>query len=87
MSAITITIPEIICNKIKELVARDHSSIEQFAVLAAAEKMSSIVTSDYLEERAHRAKPGRLRELLKKAPKNIPHDEDIISTISHNAHK
>ncbi len=78
MNAITITIPDGIYNKIKELAEKDQSTVEQFAVLAMAEKMSSMVTANYLEERAKRAKPGRLSELLSRAPANEPLAEDRI---------
>jgi hypothetical protein len=78
LSAITITVPDSIYNKVKELAERDQSSVEQFAVLALAEKMSSIVTTDYLEKRANRAKPGRLRELLEKAPAVMPQEGDSL---------
>ncbi len=83
MSAITIHIPETLHNKIKELADRDASSVEHFALLALAEKMSSLVTTEYLEERALRAKPGRLGELLAKAPANQPPQRgDRISAAS-----
>lgn len=82
MSAITITVPETLYNKVKELAERDNSSIEQFAVLALAEKMSSIVTTEYLEERSKRATPGGLSTLLSKAPNAEPIAGDGIEFVS-----
>jgi hypothetical protein len=78
MSAITINIPDSLYSKIKELTDHDASSVEQFAMLALAEKMSSLVTTEYLEQRAHRAQPGRLHELLSKAPDAEPLPDDKI---------
>jgi hypothetical protein len=34
MSAITIEVPESLFGKLKEVTARDHSTLEQFALLA-----------------------------------------------------
>jgi hypothetical protein len=44
MSAITIEVPESLFGKLKEVTARDHSTPEQFALLALAEKLSSVMT-------------------------------------------
>ena len=82
MSAITITVPETLYKKVKELAERDNSSVEQFAVLALAEKMSSIVTTEYLEERSRRASPGSLSALLSKAPNTEPIAGDEIEFVS-----
>lgn len=53
------------------------STPEQFALLALAEKLSSIITVDYLEERAKRAKLERVEQLLAKVPdvEPVPGDE------------
>ncbi len=68
MSAITIDIPESLFGRLKEVAAKDKSTPEQFALLALAEKLSSIVTIEYLEERAKRAKLERFEQLLAKVP-------------------
>jgi predicted transcriptional regulator len=65
MSVITINIPESLHEKLKE-IAEDNSTPEQLAVLAIAEKLSCIVTVDYLEARARRARPDRFDSLLSK---------------------
>jgi hypothetical protein len=80
MSAITITIPDTLYVKIQELAQRDASTIEQFALLALAEKTSSLLTTAYLEERAARVTPGRLRELLAQAPDVPPSADDVIDS-------
>ncbi len=68
MSAITIDIPESLFGRLKEVAAKDKSTPEQFALLALAEKLSSVVTIEYLEERAKRAKLERFEQLLAKVP-------------------
>lgn len=79
MSAMTIDIPESLYNKLKEVAAKDQSTPEHFAVLAIAEKLSSCLTVEYLEERARRAKPERFEELLSKVPDVEPDDNDKLS--------
>ncbi len=54
MSAVTIDMPDSLYNKLKEAAERDQSTPEHLAVLAIAEKLSSLMTVEYLEERANR---------------------------------
>ncbi len=76
MSAITIEIPESLFGKLKEVSEKDRSTPEQFMLLALAEKLSSIMTVEYLEERAKRAKLERFEQLLAKVPDAEPVDTD-----------
>lgn len=78
MSAITIEVPESLFGKLKEVTAKDKSTPEQFALLALAEKLSSVITVDYLEERAKRAKLERFEQLLEKVPEVEPVEGDSI---------
>jgi predicted transcriptional regulator len=78
MSAITINIPESLHNKLKEIAERDNSTPEQLAVLAIAEKLSCILTVEYLEARARRAQRDRFDFLLSKVPDVEPEDRDRL---------
>jgi hypothetical protein len=78
MSAITIDIPESLYNKLKEVAAQDKNTPEHFAVLAIAEKLSSCLTVEYLEERARRANRERFEQLLSKVPDVEPEDNDKL---------
>lgn len=78
MSAITINIPESLYDKLKEVTEKDKSTPEHFAVLAIAEKLSSVMTVEYLEERARRAKFERFEQLLSKVPDVEPEDYDRL---------
>ena len=78
MSSITIDIPESLHKKLKEIAEQDNSTPEQLAVLAIAEKLSCILTVDYLEARARRAHPERFDFLLSKVPDVEPEDRDRI---------
>lgn len=78
MSAITINIPQSLFDKLMEVTAKDRSTPEQFALLALAEKLSSVITVEYLEERAKRAKAERFEQLLSKVPDVEPEDYDRL---------
>lgn len=78
MSAITIEIPESLFGKLKEVAAKDQSTPEQFALLALAEKLSSLITVEYLEEKAERAKLERFEQLLAKVPDVEPEEGDRL---------
>jgi hypothetical protein len=49
MTALTVRLPNSVHQKIKELAARDEISVNQFIASAAAEKMASVMTLDYLK--------------------------------------
>ena len=78
MSAITIDVPESLFDKLKEVTAKDSSTPEHFALLALAEKLSSVITVEYLEERAKRAKIERFEQLLSKVPDVEPEETDRL---------
>jgi predicted transcriptional regulator len=78
MSAITIEVPESLFGKLKEVTEKDRSTPEQFALLALAEKLSSVITVEYLEERAKRAKLERFEQLLSKVPDVEPEEGDRL---------
>ncbi len=78
MSAITINLPESLFEKLKEVASKDKSTPENFAVIAIAEKLSSFMTVEYLEERARRANPERLDELLSKVPSVESEEHDKL---------
>jgi len=78
MSVITIDVPESLFDKLNEVAAKDRSTPEHFALLALAEKLSSVITVEYLEERAKRAKIERFEQLLSKVPDAEPEETDRL---------
>ena len=68
MSALTIRLPNSVHQKIKELAARDEISVNQFIASAAAEKMASVLTLDYLKAEAAKGKRSDFKKFLKMAP-------------------
>jgi len=77
MSALSLRLPESLHRKVRELAEREDVSINQFIATAVAEKMSALLTLDYLEERAQRGSRGHLKSVLRRvldAPP-LPGDE------------
>jgi predicted transcriptional regulator len=68
MTALTIRLPNSVHQKIKELAARDDISVNQFIASAAAEKMASVMTLDYLKAEASKGKRSDFEHYLSKVP-------------------
>jgi len=68
MTALTVRLPNSVHQKIKELARRDDISVNQFIASAAAEKMASVLTLDYLKLEAAQGKRGDFEHYLGKAP-------------------
>jgi predicted transcriptional regulator len=68
MSALTIRLPNSVHQKIKELAERDEISVNQFIASAAAEKMASVMTLDYLKAEAAKGKRNDFKKFLKMVP-------------------
>ncbi len=78
MSVLTVNLPQSLHDKLREAARQDHSTPELLATLAIAEKVSSLLTVEYLEKRASRAKVERFAELLAKVPDVEPEDYDKL---------
>lgn len=68
MTALTIRLPNSVHQKIKELAARDAVSVNQFIASAAAEKMASVMTLDYLKAQAAQGKRSDFEHYLGQVP-------------------
>jgi len=66
MSSISLRLPDSLHDHVRKLAKRDNISINQFIATALAEKMSALMTVDYLEERAKRGRKDRFRKALAK---------------------
>ena len=78
MSMITIELPESLHLKISDLSKKDGISANQFLVLAAAEKISAMLTEKYLEEEARRGRREDFEKILKSVPCTEPEEHDCI---------
>jgi len=68
MSALSLRLPESLHSKVRELAAQEDVSINQFIATAVAEKMSALLTLEYLEERAKRGSRAHFRSILRRVP-------------------
>jgi predicted transcriptional regulator len=68
MTALTIRLPNSVHQKIKELAERDDISVNQFIASAAAEKMASVMTLDYLKSEAAKAQRSDFERYLSMVP-------------------
>ena len=77
MTALTIRLPDSVHRKIKELAASDGVSVNQFIASAAAEKMASVMTLDWLRTEASQGRREDFLALLNATPDvpPIPGDE------------
>ena len=77
MSALNLRLPDSIHKHIREIARHDGVSINQFISSAVSEKISALMTEEYLEHRAKRARKGAFKKVLDRVPrrKPLPGDE------------
>lgn len=68
MTALTIRLPNSVYQKIKELAEREDISVNQFIASAAAEKLASIMTLDYLRQEASKGERSDFTRYLSMVP-------------------
>ena len=72
MGNFSLRLPNSLHRQIKKLAAQEGISMNQFITLAVAEKMSALLTVDYLEARAKRGSRGKFEAVLAKVPDREP---------------
>jgi len=78
MSALSLRLPKSLHEQLRELAQEEGISVNQFVVLAIAEKVASISTIEYLEKRAKRGNREKFLEILRKAPDVDPEASDKL---------
>ena len=78
MSTITVRLPKSLHAKIKELAQAEGISMNQFLVVAAAEKMAALMTEDYLTREAQQGKQADFEKVLRAVPHVEPEDYDRL---------
>ena len=68
MTALTVRLPHSVHAKIRELTARDAISVNQFIASAAAEKLASMLTVDYLRQEAAQGQREAFDRYLRAVP-------------------
>ena len=76
MTALTIRLPTSVHLKIKELAVREGVSVNQFIASAAAEKMASVLTLDYLRAEAAQGRREDFLSVLNSVPDAPPMADD-----------
>lgn len=72
MSALNLRLPESVHRHIREIAQHEGVSINQFISTAVSEKISAILTEEYLEHRAKRSKKGAFKKILDRVPRRKP---------------
>jgi uncharacterized protein (DUF1778 family) len=78
MSALSLRLPKSLHEQLRELAREEGVSVNQFVMLAVAEKVAAISTIEYLEKRAKRGSRERFLEILNKVPAVEPEEFDKL---------
>jgi len=78
MSSLSLRLPDSIHRHIKEIAKREGVSINQFILAAVSEKISAIMTEEYLMTRAKRARQDAFKKILDKVPDREPLPDDEL---------
>lgn len=76
MSTLSLRLPDYLHESVRELARREGISMNQFITLAVAEKMSALMTEEYLAERAKRGSREKYEAVLAKVPDVEPEEYD-----------
>jgi hypothetical protein len=63
---------------VRELAQQENVSINQFITLALAEKISALLTEEYLAERAARGSRDKFERAMGRVPDTEPAPEDRL---------
>lgn len=78
MSTISLRLPESLHKRVREVAAQEDISINQFITTALAEKLSALLTAEYIDMRARRGSKRRFRKALSKVKAIEPESKDKI---------
>ncbi|MBI2421178.1 MAG: toxin-antitoxin system HicB family antitoxin [Candidatus Hydrogenedentes bacterium] len=68
MRTISLRIPDYLHDRVRALAEAENVSINQFITLALTEKLSALLTEDYLQNRAARGNRILFEEAMAKVP-------------------
>ena len=78
MSTISLRLSESLHKQARSLAQKEHVSINQLIATALAEKLSALLTSDYLGERAKRGTRSKFMKVLAKIRHQPPEERDAL---------
>ncbi len=79
MSTLSLRIPDSLHKRVRDLAKQDNISINQFISTAVAEKLSALLTEEYLQERTHRSSKQKFKRVLGKVQDTEPERYDKLS--------
>ncbi len=78
MSTISLRLPTSLHVRLRDLARKESVSINQLATLALAEKVSALMTEEYLGERAQRGDRAKFERALAKVADVEPDAQDRL---------
>jgi hypothetical protein len=78
MSTISLRLPDSLHAKARALAEKEDISLNQLITLALAEKLSALLTEEYLQERAKRGNRKKFQRALNKVADVEPEECDRI---------
>ena len=78
MSTLSLRLPESLHRQLRDVAEREGISINQLITTAVAEKLSVLMTLDYLEERATHGDRAVFQRVLAKVRDIEPEDNDRL---------
>jgi predicted transcriptional regulator len=87
MTALSLRLPQSLHQKVSELAEREGISINQLISSAVAEKMSALMTEDYLEARAARGSRQKFETVLAKVADVPPGANDELPATAKSRRK
>jgi uncharacterized protein (DUF1778 family) len=78
MGTLSLRLPASIHRHIREIARQEGVSINQFISSAVADKISALLTEEYVNARAARADLDKVSQILAKVPERPPVDGDEL---------
>ena len=76
MSKLSLRLPESLHKQVKALAKEEGVSVNQFVTTALAEKLSALLTQEYLGARAARGDRGAFERVIARVPDAEPEPQD-----------
>ena len=78
MSTLSVRLPDSLHKRVKQMAEGEGVSMNQFITLAVAEKVSALITVEYLKERAKRGSRQKFEAVLANVPDVEPEVYDRL---------
>ncbi len=78
MSIVQVQLPDSLQKQLVNLAQQDGITIDQFMITAIVEKLLTLMTEDYLQERTKRGSREKYEAILAKVPDSEPEAQDRL---------